>query len=337
MLILNIALLLAALILILLGAELFTNAVEHVGRRFSLSEGMVGSILAAVATATPETAVPLIAVFFGGAGRTTGETIATGAILGSPLMLVTLAMALMGLYGGLRRGWGTLLRPESSGLLRDLAYFSVSYVIACIALFIPSGSAGVRMVAGFALVFLYVYYIYNTMLASTLLVKRGHGVRPHKPLLLARTGVLPHPAWEGLQFALGLAFIIIGAKLFLLGIEQLVNRTGVGTMVLALLVIPVATETPEKLNSILWVGRGKDTLAFGNLTGAMVLQGTLLPAFGMQLASWTPSRPSLLAMGVTFAGTAWILLLTLRRRLTPFALLLNGLGYLLFFFLLTRA
>jgi len=39
--------------------------------------------------------------------------------------------------------------------------------------------------------------------------------------------------------------------------------------------------TPEKVNSILWVRRGKDTLAFANITGAMVFQGTLLPAIGI--------------------------------------------------------
>jgi len=40
---------------ILLAAELFTNAVEDIGDRLNLSHGVVGSILAAIGTALPET------------------------------------------------------------------------------------------------------------------------------------------------------------------------------------------------------------------------------------------------------------------------------------------
>lgn len=334
---LHITLLLAALCIILLGSELFTNAVEHVGQRFGLSEGLVGSVLAAVATALPEAVVPVIAVFFSGGDRAMGEAVGTGAILGSPLMLITLAMALIGLASGLRRGWNAQLRPETSGLLRDLAYFTVAYSIACITLFVPAGSGDVRAMAGFALLFLYFYYVYNTVLASSLLVKQGHGTQAHKPLLLAQAGILPVRLWESLQLALGVVLIVAGAKMFVWGVERLAGFSGLDAMALSLLVIPVATEMPEKLNSILWVRRGKDTLAFGNVTGAMVFQGTLLPAFGMQLAVWTPSRPVLLTMGVTFAGVLWIFLLALRRHLTPFGLMLNGLGYLAFFALIARA
>jgi cation:H+ antiporter len=59
-------LLLIALAIILASAELFTNGVEWFGRRYELGEGAVGSILAAVGTALPETLVPIIAIVFTG-------------------------------------------------------------------------------------------------------------------------------------------------------------------------------------------------------------------------------------------------------------------------------
>jgi cation:H+ antiporter len=105
---------------------------------------------------------------------------------------------------------------------------------------------------------------------------------------------------------------------------------------LSLLIIPIATEMPEKFNGILWVRRGKDTLAFGNLTGAMVFQGTLLPAFGLQLAAWRPAHEILLCIAFTFAGTLWTLFLAVRRWLTPLALLVNAAFYISFFLLLAR-
>jgi cation:H+ antiporter len=322
-------LLLVALAVILAGAELFTNSLEHVGQRLHLSEGLVGSVLAAVATALPETVVPIIAVFFGGHDPAAGESVGVGAILGSPLMLVTLALALVALFTGSQRGWNVALKPEFSGMVRDLGYFTVAYSIALLSLFIPR-SGGVPVVVGLSLVFLYGYYVFNTMQASARLVRHGHGTRADRPLHLHRLG-LPHNfGLELLQLLAGLVLIIGGAKLFISGVEEIAILTGLSALILSLVVVPIATEMPEKFNSILWVRRGKDTLAFGNLTGAMVFQGTLLPAFGLQLASWKPDRELLWTMAITLAMAVWTLFLTLRRRLTPASLLLNGAAYLLF-------
>jgi cation:H+ antiporter len=332
-----IGLLLLALVVILAGAELFTNALEHVGQRLNLSEGLVGSVLAAVATALPETVVPVIAVFFGGADRAVREDIGVGAILGSPLMLITLAMALIGLFTGMQRGWNTPLKPEISGVLRDLGYFLVAYAIALIGLYVPRPSGGIHAMAGFCLVFLYAYYVYNTVQASSMLVTKGHGTRADSPLHLHHLG-LPHaPLWEACQLLIGLALIIGGAKLFVIGVEAVGAATGISALILSLVIIPIATEMPEKFNSILWVRRGKDTLAFGNVTGAMVFQGTLLPAFGLQLSAWTPGYQVLWAMGLSFAAALWTLFLALRRKLTPLALMVNGSLYVLFFLVIIRS
>ena len=83
-----------ALVIILAGAELFTNGIEWFGRSMNLAEGAVGSVLAAVGTALPETLIPIIAIVFAtGAGS---DEIGVGAILGAPFMLSTLAMFVTG-------------------------------------------------------------------------------------------------------------------------------------------------------------------------------------------------------------------------------------------------
>ncbi|MBI4389541.1 MAG: sodium:calcium antiporter, partial [Nitrospinae bacterium] len=51
-------LLIASFVLILLAAELFTNGVEWLGDKLNLTQGAVGSILAAIGTALPETIIP---------------------------------------------------------------------------------------------------------------------------------------------------------------------------------------------------------------------------------------------------------------------------------------
>src|SRR5712691_10955869 len=83
-----------AFLVILIGAELFTNSIEWFGRKLGLAEGAVGSVLAAVGTALPETMIPIIAILF--SGQTHSTEIGVGAILGAPFMLATLAMFVTG-------------------------------------------------------------------------------------------------------------------------------------------------------------------------------------------------------------------------------------------------
>jgi cation:H+ antiporter len=51
-----------SLVVILGAAVLFTNAVEILGGRLKLGQGAVGSVLAAVGTALPETMIPVVAI-----------------------------------------------------------------------------------------------------------------------------------------------------------------------------------------------------------------------------------------------------------------------------------
>ena len=122
-----------SLFVILGGAELFTNGVEWIGEGFGLSEGAVGSVLAAVGTALPETILPLVAIV---SGQASGEEIGIGAILGAPFMLTTLAMFVVGLAvlvfarGGRR---STDLDGDQGVLRQDLGYFLVMYTLALLA------------------------------------------------------------------------------------------------------------------------------------------------------------------------------------------------------------
>jgi cation:H+ antiporter len=137
-----------------------------------------------------------------------------------------------------------------------------------------------------------------------------------------------------LQLALGFGLLIAGAKGFVHGVEHLSASIGISPLVLSLLLVPVATELPEKVNSILWIRRGKDTLAFGNITGAMVFQGSLLPAIGISMTPWQWNFTVLTGVIVTLAGAAWLMLLAYRGRLHVWHLLVNGTLYLVYLLLL---
>jgi cation:H+ antiporter len=322
--------LLLSLVLILAAAEIFTNALEHLGERLGISEGVTGSLLAAVGTAMPESIVPIVAVFAGTTNAELNADIGLGAILGAPLMLSTLSLALMALSVLRQRGVQGHLRPERSGLQRDLMFFLIAFGIGLFALLIPDKSNVFRYGAAFALVMTYVVYVLQTLKVSAQLVEDGHGVQAHRAMFLCRLGLPNNALVIIVQLGIGLAILITGAKGFVHCVEAITAVLPISPLLLALLVIPVATELPEQLNSLLWIRRGKDTLAFGNITGAMVFQGSLLPALGLLLTPWVPTTEVLLGVIVAFGSGAWLYLLARQGGLRVWHLFINGAIYVIY-------
>ncbi|MGD9601076.1 MAG: sodium:calcium antiporter [Gammaproteobacteria bacterium] len=304
-----------SLLLILVAAEIFTNALEHFGERIGISEGVTGSLFAAVGTAMPESMVPIVAVFAGTSNAELNAEIGTGAILGAPLMLSTLSLSLMAFSVLGRRGALGHLRPEPTGLQRDLTFFLIAFGIALAALFVPVDARTMRIFLAGVLVVTYFIYVMLTLKVSAKLVEDGHGTEAHGEMFLCRMGLPDHLLVILLQLALGLGLLILGAKTFVHGIEQFSDIVGVSPLLLSLLIIPIATELPEKVNSILWIRRGKDTLAFGNITGAMVFQGSLLPALGLMLTPWAMTTEVLVGVVVTYVAAVWMFLLARRGTL----------------------
>src|SRR5689334_21597110 len=126
----EVVLLLVSFAVVLTGALLFTNAIEWIGHKLHLGEGAVGSILAAVGTAMPETLIAIVALISANEGS---EDVAVGAIVGAPFLLATLAMGLVGLFAYLyrdKRDQGVQLNVHRPTLERDLLFFLVLFAIA---------------------------------------------------------------------------------------------------------------------------------------------------------------------------------------------------------------
>jgi cation:H+ antiporter len=319
--------LVAMLLIILVAAEVFTNALEHLGERLKISEGVTGSLFAAVGTALPETLIPLLALFAGTTSQRVNEEIGVGAILGAPLMLSTLSTSLMALAILKRRGFAGLVVPERTGFVRDLNFFLLAFVLAALAMYVPPTAQVLRVGLSFGLVLTYFIYILMTVRASSKLVENGHGTEAGAKMLLTRIGLPLNLVTILLQLVGGLGLLVFGAKGFIHGIEAFSELLGISALLLSLLIIPIATELPEKVNSILWIRRGKDTLAFGNITGAMVFQGTLLPAIGIMLTPWQPRIEVLSGVLITLLAAAWLRINARANGIAVWVLLGNGVLY----------
>lgn len=323
-------LLAASFALLLGGAIVFTNAVEWAGVRLGLGAGAVGSILAAVATALPESVIPIVAILGGGQG---GD-VAIGAILGAPFLLATLAMLLVGLSTHLfsgRRDQGADLEVHPPTTARDLVVFAVFLTIALLLGLI--GTQPVRVVAAVVFVIAYGLYVWRTIAHG------GESGEEPKSLYFDPTkGDPPSNLAIILQVVAGIAAIVGGAELFVTEVEHLAHSAGIPALVLALILAPLATELPEKANSILWTRRGKDALAVGNITGALVFQSMIPVAVGMAFTPWVLSGASVVAIVCALLGGGLALLLVRRRQrfTTPamagWAILYVGfVGYVLLF------
>ena len=357
----DIVLLVGSLALILVAAELFTNGIEWLGHRLNLAEGAVGSVLAAVATATPETLIPVIAilgpVIVGGTATDASQAVGVGAILGAPFMLSTLAMFVTGVaivIFARRGGRTTDLRVNTRVLGRDVAFFLVGYGVAIGTAFLPSELAWLKWVAAVGLFVLYAIYVRlhftdtpeesEAEMLPQLHITRVQPLRDrpfleidHFPGGHSITGREPRLAIIAAQVVLALALIIVGAQVFVGAVEHLSTVIGLDPTILALIIAPIATELPEKFNSVLWVRTGKDTLAMGNITGAMVFQSCLPTVLGLLFTSWAFTEGSAISFasaGVAFIATILIFGgMLLRGRLTAWSLLIGGPLYLVYLYL----
>lgn len=279
--VLSYVLLAVSFVMLLAGAFVFTNAVEWAGLRLNLGHGATGSILAAVATALPESVIPIVAIIAGGEKG----AIAVGAILGAPFLLGTLAMMLVGLCALAFRRYrsqGVELTADRSSTMRDLRVFLV--VLAAALLLGVFGFRTLNIIAAVVFVAAYGVYVWRTLTRERA-TEEGEE-HPGSLFFDPTKHDPPRNIQIVLQVVVSLALIIYGAHLFVTQIEHIAHVLGVSALVLALVLAPLASELPEKANSFLWVRRGKDTLALGNITGAMVFQSMIPVAAGLAFTDW---------------------------------------------------
>src|SRR6185503_1574945 len=336
-----------ALLIILMGAELFTNGIEWFGRKLELAEGAVGSVLAAVGTALPETLIPIIAILFA-----TGEAshaVGVGAILGAPFMLATLAMFVTGLaviWAARHRATGDTMKVDTKVLAHDVRYFGIAYAIAIGAAFLPLEPVWLKWIVAIVLVGIYAWYVKGHFEADPDV--DAEDLAPLRFRRLDNRAELSNPAVPRLrtvniQVLAALALIIVGAYFFVGSVEHLATSFGLDEALLALVIAPIATELPEKFNSVIWVRQGKDTLAMGNITGAMVFQSCIPTVVALLFAAdaWhftDGSRIAFASAGIAFISSALIFIPMARAgRLTGRRLLVGGAFYLVYLLVVIAA
>ena len=297
---------------IVVAAAFFTNAVEILGGRLNLGAGAVGSVLAAVGTALPETMIPIVAVI---ASLLTGSDaagdIGVGAILGAPFLLATLAMFVVGvsvLTFQRRRETDDDVVIDMGTAKRDMLYFLVFFALGAAAGLVPLPFY-VKVALAIVLMVAYGLYVLQT-------IKHGGEQEEDPPQNLTLwPSSSEAPTWAVAAQVLGtIAVMGAGAHFFVHAVEHLSKSVGIPAGLIALVLAPLATELPEKFNSVIWLRKNKDTLALGNIAGAMVFQSSVPVAVGLVFTSWRLDFLSILSAVLALLGGAYLYLLLMRQK-----------------------
>jgi cation:H+ antiporter len=328
---LDLILLILSLFIILISCELFTNGIEWLGKRLKFGDGVVGSIFSAIGTCLPETIIPIVAILFSGSLKGTEASnsvdIGIGAIIGAPFMLSTLAFFVTGisvLVFRKRRRTGMKMNVNTKILGRDIGFFIIVYGIGIGTSFIQSEI--IKYIVAVFLILYYLFYIYLTVKNDS---ESSNEIEALYIMRFFKTG-------SGLgviilQILVALAGIVFGAELFVENIRGLSELFGISALILSLIIAPIATELPEKFNSVIWISRNKDTLALGNITGAMVFQSCIPISIGIVFTPWILDQKVIVSATLAILSASltyfWI---KKKNKLTPVPLISGGLFYLAF-------
>jgi len=331
----DLVILIASFGIILLGAELFTNGIEWFGHKMGLGEGAVGSVLAAVGTALPETTIPVVAILFSSAPES--SDVGLGAILGAPFMLSTLAIGITGVVVLLNRATrprGDVVEVDRAVVRTDLRAFALAYALALAVAFLPLEPTWPKLVAAVVLVLMYARYVKGhfetegTTEAEDLNPLRIH---PLDIRFFDADRDEPRLRTVNLQVIIAMVLIIVGAVAFVGAVSSIARSFGMNEILLALIVAPIATELPEGFNAVLWIRQGKDTLALANITGAMVFQASIATVVALVFApeawSFQPgTQIAFLSAAIAFLSVGVVFLPLLRGGTLRARNMLLGIG-----------
>ncbi len=314
--------LLACAIVIYLACEFFVNAVEWLGVQLKMGTIAIGTVLAAIGTALPESVVTLVAVTMGKTAQ--AKDIGVGAAMGGPLALATIAYAVSG-YMLLRKKSGSqsLKSVDLRQLPNDQKWFLAIFIFK-----VGLGLIAFSFKTWLGLLFFAAYgaYFIKEMRADS----QKHSDIDLEPLKLQAKRATPSGWAVAIQILGSLVVIFVTSQLFVTQLEWIGPELGLPATVTALLLSPVATELPEILNAIIWIRQGKTSLALANISGAMMIQATVPSGLGILFTPWKFDGPLTLSGVVTIAAIVYLLFLLQTKRFTPMKISFVGVFYLIF-------
>ena len=318
---------LGALLLLVVASDAFTNAVEWIGVLFGLTRSAVGAVVAAIGSSLPETMVAIVALLV--LRDPTSQAVGIGAVLGAPFMLATVVFAIIGATALFRRQQQPqfqrgALDVQVGSVEVGLTLFLLTFALIVAASFAPTMYA--RVTASVLVVITYIaYLVYHFRRAGP------ESDESPSPLRFLPASMRPPKSLVFTQLAVALVVTVVASRWFVASVTAVSAHLDIAPLVVSLFLSPIATELPEAMNVGIWMRRGQDELALGNVIGAMMFQTSIASAIAMMASPWRLTAEAYAACSAAFAAVIVVLTWTLaRRRIEALPLLVCGVFYVLY-------
>ena len=224
-----------------LGGSWLVDGASRIALKLGISPMVVGLTIVGFGTSMPEFAVSVMAALRGSGGLSLGN--AVGSNIMNLLLVLGVAAVLVPIHViGSRRL-----------LYRDLAFGLIPAVV----LFAFARTGFINQAT--ALLLLAIFAVFIVMVVSQ---ARGHGSEP-----VVVTGTLPR---QVALTVIGIAVLIGGSEMLVIGGVELARRFGVSEALVGLTVVAFGTSLPELATSVAAVLKGQSEIGVGNVLGSNV-------------------------------------------------------------------
>ena len=228
-------------ILVLWGADRLTDGATAIAQRLNIPQIVIGLTVVAMGTSMPEFFVSLMSAIKG------TSDLAVGNIIGSNVFNT---MAIVGITA--------LVAPMTisrSTVQKDIPFAIVASVMLLLMCFDTTLS---RLEAGVLFLGFLIFMVYTVRIG----MKNGD-----EQVLNLR----PMPVWQMIGLLLlGMACLIGGSDLFVIGAKSVAKTLGVSDAVIGLTIVACGTSLPELATSIVAARNGRSAIAIGNVIGSNV-------------------------------------------------------------------
>jgi cation:H+ antiporter len=237
----TLAIFIVSMAVLLKSADLFTDNIEVLGKRFNIPSFILGVTIVAAGTSLPELASSIMAM--DGASE-----IVLGNVIGSNITNILLVI-----------GFACLFLKKETNITWDLFHGDLTFIIASTIMLgivlidgIVTIPEAVLMITGYL-----IYILYNIDVNKK--IDNNH---KNEPVVFNYINII--------QIIASIILVTVSADYLVnsaVGISQMI---GVGSDVIALTLIAFGTSLPELVVSLMAVRRGNIELAIGNVTGSNI-------------------------------------------------------------------
>lgn len=270
--------------MILVGANIFTDASSSLAKKFNISDFIIGLTVVGIGTSMPEFTVSIIAALKGSGDIAIGNVVGSNlfntlAIIGVVVIVAPIALT------------GSNIRKDLPICVASSALF---LLIASLAQF--SGKDSIGRLSGLIMLFLFAMFIWYTVReGSKQQASQDEQQIKQRPIL-----------YTILMMILGLGGLVVGGEFFLSSATQIARQLNISDAVIAITIMSAGTSMPELATCVVAAIKGKGDMALGNVVGSNI--SNILLVIGGSAAATRLSFGGITLQDISFMVISTVLL-----------------------------